>query len=338
MPIKVQGDLPAKEILERENIFVMDENRAMHQDIRPIQILIVNLMPLKEETELQLLRSLSNTPLQIDVTFLTMNSHESKNTSTSHLNKFYLHFQYVKENKYDDEKFFHQYSQMSRSMDGLKGAGEWHALQKTLPDFQGKRVLDLGCGFGWHCQYAIEHGAVHALGIDLSHKMLEEATKRNNSPRIEYKCMAIEDFDYTLESYDIVISSLTFHYLESFPDICEKVRRCLTPGGTFVFSVEHPVFTAYGSQDWYYDEQGNILHWPVDRYFSEGKREAIFLGENVTKFHKTLTTYVNGLIQNGFEITGLVEPEPDKTLLDSIPGMRDELRRPMMLIISSIKK
>ena len=74
MPIKVQGDLPAKEILERENIFVMDENRAMHQDIRPIQILIVNLMPLKEETELQLLRSLSNTPLQIDVTFLTMNS------------------------------------------------------------------------------------------------------------------------------------------------------------------------------------------------------------------------------------------------------------------------
>lgn len=80
MPIKVQGDLPAKEILERENIFVMDENRAMHQDIRPIQILIVNLMPLKEETELQLLRSLSNTPLQIDVTFLTMNSHESKNT------------------------------------------------------------------------------------------------------------------------------------------------------------------------------------------------------------------------------------------------------------------
>ena len=101
MPIKVQGDLPAKEILERENIFVMDENRAMHQDIRPIQILIVNLMPLKEETELQLLRSLSNTPLQIDVTFLTMNSHESKNTSTSHLNKFYLHFKDVKENKYD---------------------------------------------------------------------------------------------------------------------------------------------------------------------------------------------------------------------------------------------
>lgn len=243
----------------------------------------------------------------------------------------------MKENKYDDEKFFHQYSQMSRSMDGLKGAGEWHALQKTLPDFQGKRVLDLGCGFGWHCQYAIEHGAVHAWEL-IFHTKCWKRPPNETTLLARIQMYGDRDFDYTLESYDIVISSLTFHYLESFPDICEKVRRCLTPGGTFVFSVEHPVFTAYGSQDWYYDEQGNILHWPVDRYFSEGKREAIFLGENVTKFHKTLTTYVNGLIQNGFEITGLVEPEPDKTLLDSIPGMRDELRRPMMLIISSIKK
>ena len=90
MPIKIQGDLPVKEILERENIFVMDEDRAVHQDIRPIQILILNLMPLKEETELQLLRSLSNTPLQVDVTFMAVASHQAKNTSISHLNKFYV--------------------------------------------------------------------------------------------------------------------------------------------------------------------------------------------------------------------------------------------------------
>ena len=77
----------------------------------------------------------------------------------------------MKENKYDDEKFFNQYSQMSRSVNGLKGAGEWHVLKKMLPDFKGKRVLDLGCGFGWHCQYAIEHGAEHALGIDISEQL-----------------------------------------------------------------------------------------------------------------------------------------------------------------------
>ena len=89
------------EILEKENIFVMDESRASHQDIRPIQILILNLMPLKEETELQLLRSLSNTPLQVDVTFMAVQSHEAKNTSVSHLNKFYQTFPELKNNKYD---------------------------------------------------------------------------------------------------------------------------------------------------------------------------------------------------------------------------------------------
>ncbi len=97
MPIRTQSDLPAKEILESENIFVMDEKRAMHQDIRPIQIGILNLMPLKEDTELQILRSLSNTPLQVDMTFLAVKSHQSKNTSLSHLNKFYQTFDDVKE-------------------------------------------------------------------------------------------------------------------------------------------------------------------------------------------------------------------------------------------------
>ncbi len=101
MPIRVQNDLPVKEILEEENIFVMDEHRALHQDIRPIHILILNLMPLKEDTELQLLRCLSNSPLQVDVTFMTVSSHESKNTSKSHLNKFYQTFDELKKHKFD---------------------------------------------------------------------------------------------------------------------------------------------------------------------------------------------------------------------------------------------
>ena len=101
MPIRVQNDLPAKEILEKENIFVMDEHRAVHQDIRPIRIGILNLMPLKEDTELQLLRSLSNTPLQVDVIFVHVVSHQSKNTATSHLNRFYETFEEIKHQKFD---------------------------------------------------------------------------------------------------------------------------------------------------------------------------------------------------------------------------------------------
>ena len=101
MPILVQNDLPVKEILEQENIFVMDEHRAMHQDIRPIKIGLLNLMPLKEDTELQILRSLSNTPLQVDVVFVNVPSHTSKNTSTSHLNKFYVSFEEIKDQRFD---------------------------------------------------------------------------------------------------------------------------------------------------------------------------------------------------------------------------------------------
>jgi homoserine O-succinyltransferase len=101
MPIKVQRDLPAKAILEKENIFTMDEDRALSQDIRPLEILIVNLMPIKEETETQLLRALSNTPLQVDCTFLMLESHTSKNTSASHLNKFYVYLDEVENKKFD---------------------------------------------------------------------------------------------------------------------------------------------------------------------------------------------------------------------------------------------
>ncbi|HJA07368.1 MAG TPA: homoserine O-succinyltransferase [Candidatus Mediterraneibacter pullicola] len=101
MPIRVQNDLPVKEILEQENIFVMDEYRAAHQDIRPLSIGLLNLMPLKEDTELQILRSLSNTPIQVDVTFVRMTSHVSKNTSTSHIYKFYEPFENIREKKFD---------------------------------------------------------------------------------------------------------------------------------------------------------------------------------------------------------------------------------------------
>lgn len=244
----------------------------------------------------------------------------------------------MKENKYDDEKFFNQYKQMQRSVKGLKAAGEWHELEKMLPSFVGKRVLDLGCGFGWHCRYAIEHGAKAVTGIDISERMLEKAQEMTESPLIKYIKMPIEDIDYSSHSFDVVISSLAFHYVENFNDICKRVSNCLTTGGEFVFSVEHPIFTAHGTQDWHYDEQSNRLHWPVDRYFTEGTRKANFLGEEVVKYHKTLTTYINSLIMSGFEVTGIIEPEPEQTMLKDNLEMENELRRPMMLLISAKKK
>jgi SAM-dependent methyltransferase len=243
----------------------------------------------------------------------------------------------MQENKYDDNTFFEKYSQMNRSIHGLEGAGEWKTLEAMLPDFDGKRVLDLGCGFGWHCQYAIEHGATSVVGVDLSERMLEVARERT-STKIHYICNAIEAVQFPANRFDVVVSSLAFHYLESFEPIARNVFTWLASGGDFVFSVEHPIFTAQGSQDWVRDEEGRILHFPVDRYFEEGQRETTFLGESVVKYHKTLTTYLMTLLQQGFEIKGVVEPQPDEQMLATVDVMKEELRRPMMLIVSAGKR
>ena len=101
MPIKIQDSLPAQKILENENIFVMTEYRAMHQDIRPLHVLILNLMPTKIETETQLLRKLSNTPLQVDVEFMQTSSYKPTHVAPSHLETFYRVFDDIKDRNFD---------------------------------------------------------------------------------------------------------------------------------------------------------------------------------------------------------------------------------------------
>lgn len=129
-----------------------------------------------------------------------------------------------------------------------------------------------------------------------------------------------------------------FHYIESYEAICKKAHDCLKPGGTFVFSVEHPIFTSRNEQDWYVDDHGNHLHCPVDNYQFEGLRETTFLTENVVKYHRTISTYMNGLIGAGFSIKAVREPMPSDEMLKSVPEMKDENRRPMFLMISAVKE
>lgn len=244
----------------------------------------------------------------------------------------------MKENIYDNDAFFEAYQKFPRSVEGLSAAGEWHELKKLLPDFQGKRVLDIGCGFGWHCVYAASKGATYVLGTDISEKMLAVAKEKAASDVVTYKQAAMEDLQLDDESFDVVMSSLAFHYTPNFDQVVQVIHSALKPGGVFVFSVEHPVFTAQGKQDWIYDSEDKPAYWPVDNYFFEGKREAIFLGEQVVKYHRTVTTYLQTLLKYGFCIKAVVEPEPAKELLEQVEGMKDELRRPMMLLVSCIKK
>lgn len=243
----------------------------------------------------------------------------------------------MKQNKYDDVNFFSAYEKMPRSVKGLEGAGEWHVLKELLPELRNKSVLDLGCGFGWHCRYAREQQARSVIGVDISEKMLQKAREMTNDSLITYIKMSIEDINFSDSQFDVIISSLAFHYIKSFEAICKKVYDCLKPGGSFVFSVEHPIFTSRNEQDWYYDDKGNRLHWAVDNYQSEGLRETTFLTENVIKYHHTFSTYINDLINAGFIVRTVKEPIPSEEMLKSIPEMKDELRRPRFLLVSAEK-
>ncbi|MNV60199.1 biotin biosynthesis protein BioC [compost metagenome] len=167
--------------------------------------------------------------------------------------------------------------------------------------------------------------------------MLQEAREKTDDPAISYIQMPIEDIEFASEQFDVVISSLALHYVKSFEAICRKVHTYLKPGGSFIFSVEHPIFTSRNEQDWYVDDQGNRLHWPVDHYQSEGLRETTFLTENVIKYHRTISTYFNDLIGAGFAIKAVKEPKPSDEMSDD-PWMKDEDRRPMFLIISAEKE
>lgn len=237
-------------------------------------------------------------------------------------------------NEYEKKEFFDQYARMARSREGLSAAGEWHQLKPLFPELKGKSVLDLGCGYGWHCKFAQEQGAARIMGIDLSERMIGEAKRRNSGEKITYRVCGIEEYEYPEKTWDLVVSNLALHYIEDLEQIFQKVRRTLKPEGIFLFNIEHPVFTASEGQDWIYEEDGRPGHWPVDNYFMPGERKTHFLGCDVRKQHHTLTQILMGLINSGFDLEAVEEAQPPGEMMD-IPGMKDELRRPMMLLVKA---
>lgn len=241
------------------------------------------------------------------------------------------------ENQYDDAAFFQEYAKMTRSRQGLAGAGEWRQFRQMFPPLEGKSVLDLGCGYGWHCRYAVEQGASEALGIDLSQRMLREAETRNADPRITYRRCGIEAYEYPEKRWDCVVSNLALHYIAHLDGVFVRVFQTLKPGGVFLMNIEHPVFTAGVHQDWVYADDGKPLYWPVDDYFLPGERITRFLDCEVRKQHHTLTQILMGLVNSGFELQAVEEAQPPEEMM-SLPGMADELRRPMMLLVKARKR
>jgi SAM-dependent methyltransferase len=240
------------------------------------------------------------------------------------------------QNVYDDPQFFAGYTRLPRSEHGLAAVFEWPAFQRLLPaSLANARVLDLGCGLGHFAREARARGARSVLGVDISERMLGEARRRTSDAAISYVRAGLEEFTAEDASFDLAVSSLALHYIADYRALVRRVAAWLVPGGRFAFSVEHPVYTAHGSADWHRDADGKVLHWPVDRYRDEGERRTHWFVDGVVKYHRTVETYVNGLLDTGLRIVRLEEPEADEATLAEKPEWREERRRPPFLLLAA---
>ncbi|MDR5745304.1 class I SAM-dependent methyltransferase [Caballeronia sp. LZ029] len=237
------------------------------------------------------------------------------------------------QNIYDDPDFFSGYSRLNRSIRGLDGAPEWPALRALLPEMRGLRVLDLGCGYGWFCRWAAEHGAAHVSGVDVSEKMLERAGVLSAHPAVAYRLGDLESIELADSSFELVYSSLAFHYIENLSRLMLAIHRALVPGGRLVFSIEHPIYMAPRNPAFEVDRDGRKI-WPLDGYQNEGARVTNWLAEGVVKQHRTMGTLVNMLIDCGFTLRRLIEWGPTQEQVGAMPALAEEVERPMMAIVA----
>jgi SAM-dependent methyltransferase len=242
----------------------------------------------------------------------------------------------MKQNIYDDPVFFEGYRQLRKSEAGLNAAIEEPAVLSLLPDLSAMNILDLGSGFGDFCRLARQKGAASVVGVEISARMLAEAKKRTRDSGITYIQTAIEDYRIREKTYDLIVSRLALHYVKDYRGVVRAVHRGLREGGSFVFSVEHPICTAL-CRGWHEDETGNKLFWPVDDYQKEGERRHHWFVDGVVKYHRTVETYVNTLLQTGFCLTGLLEPRARENIPEDRPDLKAATRRPPLLVIAARK-
>jgi SAM-dependent methyltransferase len=238
------------------------------------------------------------------------------------------------QNIYDDPDFFEGYSQLRRSREGLAGAPEWPALRGMLPPLEGVRVLDLGCGFGAFARWVREMGAVSVLGVDRSENMLARARAQTQDPGVTYDLADIEHLVLPDASFDLVYSSLTLHYIADFGAVCVTIRRWLVPGGRLVFSVEHPLFTAPRNPEWRTETDGAKV-WPINDYLLEGRRVTNWITPGVVKYHRTVASYVNSLLAQGFHLVRLEEWGPSHAQIAEHPEWASEVHRPPFLLLAA---
>ncbi len=236
------------------------------------------------------------------------------------------------QNIYDNPDFFAGYSALRNNEQGFNAVLEQPTMRSLLPALKDLTILDIGCGFGDFCRYARSEDAANVVGIDVSERMLAVAKEKTQAANIEYQCIPIEKF-IPAQTFDIIVSSVTFHYVEDYVALCKKLFSWLKPNGTLVFSVEHPICTAYSSG--VHVTQTDI--WPIKNYRDEEKILQTWFVEGVIKYHRTLQTYLNTLLEVGFTLQAVLEPMPTDAQIEQQSRFAIHKIRPPLLVVKVIK-
>ncbi len=251
-----------------------------------------------------------------------------------------IRFKIMKQNIYDNPKFFTGYKAMRDARSGLNEVLEQPAIKSLLPNIENKLVLDLGCGTGHLCRYFLDHGAKRVVGVDISFNMLEIARRTfSQDNKISFVESPLEDYDAGISQYDIVISSLAFHYVSDLGALFGKIFAWLKTDGLLIFSIEHPIATCSQGvhPGWQKDDQGFKKFWKVDEYSNEGIRNSHWIVDDVIKYHRRFSSILNCLLDNGFQINRVLEPHALKEAEKERPELLEERRRPPFLMIRAKK-
>lgn len=242
------------------------------------------------------------------------------------------------QNIFDNEHFYEGYKKIRENPLSANEVVEKPAFFSLCPDLMGKTVLDLGCGYGENCQEFSKIGAKQVVGVDVSKKMLDVASNENSFNNVSYRHMSMSDLSSIEEKFDLVVSSLAVHYIQDFDKLLFEIQGLLNDKGIFIFSQEHPLTTALTSDNyWSKDENGDILHYNLADYSLEGERRTSWIVDNVIKYHRTFSSILNALVNNGFTIERVLEPIPDQTIMKENPSYRRYYHKPDFLFIRARK-
>ena len=224
---------------------------------------------------------------------------------------------------YDNKQFFNKYKELRENENNANDLEEKPEMLSLMPDLKGKRVLDLGCGYGNLCKTCADLGAEYVKGVDISKLMLDEAVHNcvdyNN---ITFELLNLDNLDKLNEKYDVVVSSLVMHYIEDFDKLCSNVNNLLNKDGIFLFSQEHPIFTAnMNGVTWQTDIDNNVTNIVVDNYVNSGKRNVTWFINGVIKYHRTFSDIINALISNDFMIEKTTEPTVPDEIIKRYPTL-----------------